>query len=152
VNRDDLTLVAAGLVCAFALVLLGYENGHWLFGLTMMATGFVTVWLIPWLWLRFLAYGFTIAPADPEEAAAFQSAARLVLRIGIPVWLAEIAYLSLPNEWDRFDLSWLIAVLQLATPITAILLGLRAKAARTKHTDDAGASSPQADQSSSRTP
>jgi hypothetical protein len=153
VNRDDITLVAAGFVCAFALVLLGYENGHWLFGLTMMATGFVTVWLIPWLWLRFLAYGFTIAPADPEEAGAFQSAARIVLRIGIPVWLVEIAYLSLPNEWDRFDVSWLIAVLQLATPITAILLGFRAKAARKKNADDAGAIAPaQADQPSSRTP
>jgi hypothetical protein len=153
VNRGDVVLVSGGVVCAIALVLLGIELGHWAFGLTMLAAAFATVWVSPWLWIRFIAYGFTIPPADLEEAAAYQSAARLVLRIGIPVWLVEVADLSLPNEWDRFDLSWLFAVLQLATPITAIMLGFRAKAARKKNTDDAGAvASAQADQSSSRTP
>jgi len=153
VKRDDITLVAAGLVCAFALVLLGYENGHWLFGSTMIAIGFASVWVAPWLWLKFIANGFAIPPGNPEEAAAFRSAAGVVLRIGIPVWLAEITYFSLPSDWQRFDLSMLFAVLQLATPITGALLGFRARVTRKKNEGDAGAPAPpQADQSSSRTP
>jgi hypothetical protein len=153
VSGNDRVLVAAGFVCAIVLVLLGYENGHWLFGLMVMATGFTSIWLTPWLWLRFIAYGFSIAPADPEEAAAFHSAARLVLRIGIPVWLAEIAYLSVPSDWIRIDIGWLLAVAQFATPITAAWLGFRAKATRKYVERDAGAIAPaQADPSSSRTP
>ena len=139
-NGEGRALLTVGVVCAVILVLVGDENGHWLFGLTMMAIAFVTVWLVPWFWLRFIAFGFTIAPADPAEASAYLTASDIVLRIGIPVWLLEIASLSLPADWNRFDVSWLFSVLQLATPITGALLGFRARTAP-----------PQADQSSSRT-
>lgn len=129
-NGGDRILVAVGVVCAAALVVLGYENGHWAFGLMMGALAFSTVWVSPWLWLRFIAYGFTIAPADPEEVAAFQSSARIVLRIGILVWLASIAYLSMPNEWNRYTPGWILAAAQIWTPAIAIWLGYRSKATR----------------------
>jgi hypothetical protein len=152
-NTGDRVFVGLGLLCAIALVFYGYENGHWLFGLTVMAFGFAPAWVSSWLWLRFLAYGFTIAPANVNEVAAFQTAARLVLRIGIPVWLAEIAYLAVPSDWIHFDVTWLIATSQIAAPSLAVWLGFRAKTARKKSECDAAAAAPaQADPSSSRTP
>jgi hypothetical protein len=152
VNSGDRIFVGLGIVCAFAIIMLGYQSGNWVIGLTM-ALALSPVWVTPWLWLRFFAYGFSIAPADPDEVAAFHSAARLVLRIGIPVWLASIAYIALPIFWDRSISSWILAASQVTTPAIAVWLGFRAKTANKKsERDTAAAVPPQADPSSSRTP